>query len=109
MIRLFFWVTISIMRQSSYEVVEFLIDISKEYNSIFLKGNHEDMLLKCRSGELDSQNYFDNGGMATLRSYREKHGNSGMPSEHQLFYENLRQYYETEDFIAVHAGLNPNI
>jgi serine/threonine protein phosphatase 1 len=95
--------------QSSYEVVEFLIDISKEYNSIFLKGNHEDMLLKYSSGEFDSQNYFYNGGMATLRSYREKQGNSGIPSKHQLFYENLRQYYETEDFIAVHAGLNPNI
>jgi serine/threonine protein phosphatase 1 len=94
---------------SSYDVIELLIDLSKKYNTVFLKGNHEDMLLKYISGILDFQNYFDNGGMATLRSYREKHGSSVIPPEHELFYGNLLQYYEAKDFIAVHAGLNPKI
>ncbi len=94
---------------SSYDVINLLIKTSKQYDSVFLKGNHEDMLLKYLSGMLDFQNYFDNGGMATLRSYRTKQNSPGVPKEHRLFYENLKQYYETEEFIAVHAGLNPNI
>jgi serine/threonine protein phosphatase 1 len=94
---------------SSYDVIALLIDISKKYSTVFLKGNHEDMFLKYLGGTYDFQNYFDNGGMATLRNYREKHGSSGIPSDHRSFFENLVQYYEAEDFIAVHAGLNPDI
>ena len=94
---------------SSFDVIEQLIYISENYNTIFLKGNHEDMFLKFKSGNYDFQNYIDNGGMTTLRSYKENRGNSSLPHKHQLFFENLIHYYETEDFIAVHAGLNPKI
>jgi serine/threonine protein phosphatase 1 len=94
---------------SSHDVIKLLIKISGKYNVVFLKGNHEDMLLKYLSGMLDFQNYFDNGGFSTLRSYREKQGNSAIPSEHISFFENLKPYYEKEDFIAIHAGLNPGI
>jgi serine/threonine protein phosphatase 1 len=93
----------------TYEVTEFLLDLSEKYNTIFLKGNHEDMLLKYKSGTFDFQAYFENGGMATLKSYRNNKGNSEIPLKHQVFYNSLLQYYETEDFIAVHAGLNPKI
>jgi serine/threonine protein phosphatase 1 len=94
---------------SSYEVVEFLMGLLKKFNVIFLKGNHEDMLLKLKKGENDSRNYFENGGIPTLRSYRKHTGRSGIPRKHQSFFSKLLPYYETIDFIAVHAGLNPKI
>ncbi len=93
----------------SYEIIEFLIALYGKYNTVFLKGNHEDMFLKYMSGESEAQNYFENGGIPTLRSYRKNTGSSGIPFNHQSFYSNLLLYYEAEDFIAVHAGLNPKI
>jgi serine/threonine protein phosphatase 1 len=94
---------------SSYEVVDFLIGLSKKYQTVFLKGNHEDMLFKYKNGENEAQNYFENGGIPTLSSYRKHTRRSGIPRRHQSFYSGLRLYYETEDFIAVHAGFNPKI
>ncbi|MFH0976764.1 MAG: metallophosphoesterase family protein [Spirochaetota bacterium] len=93
----------------SYEVIEYLISLSKENNTIFLKGNHEDMLLKYKSSSLDYQNYMENGGMATIKSYKKNLGSFTIPLNHQVFFNNLTQYFESEDFIAVHAGLNPKI
>ena len=92
----------------SYEVIEFLINISKDRRIVFLKGNHESMFLRYKESDLDAENYFDNGGMTTLRSYK-ANGAHGIPLNHQLFYDNLLPYFETDDFIAVHAGFNPKI
>jgi serine/threonine protein phosphatase 1 len=94
---------------SSFEVVEFLIGLSGKFRTIFLKGNHEDMFLKYKSMTDDTLNYFENGGIPTLRSYRKNTGGTGIPSKHQSFFSGLLPYYETEEFIAVHAGLNPKI
>jgi serine/threonine protein phosphatase 1 len=32
-----------------------------------------------------------------------------IPKNHLIFYQNLLLFYETEDYIFVHAGLRPNI
>ena len=67
----------------SYEVIEFLIDISEKYNAIFLQGNHEDMLIKYKSGMFDFRIYLENGGMATLNSYRNALGSTEIPPKHR--------------------------
>lgn len=93
----------------SCEVVEYLITVSGTYNSIFLKGNHEDMLLKYLAHQ-DKQNIFiQNGGGATIKSYTRNYREFMIPESHHLFYNNLKLYFETDDFIAVHAGFNPKI
>ncbi|MBN2040424.1 MAG: serine/threonine protein phosphatase [Spirochaetes bacterium] len=93
----------------SYEVIDFLIDISEKHSSIFLKGNHEDMFLKYQSGN-NPENFLMNGGSETLKSYKKNTGStSSIPFSHQYFFENLKLYHETEEFVAVHAGLNPKI
>ncbi len=92
----------------AFEVIEYLISLSKKYNTIFIKGNHEDMLLKYKGGD-DLNNFIANGGSVTLRSYKKNTGGSGIPWQHQSFYNNLQLYYKSDDFIAVHAGLNPTI
>jgi serine/threonine protein phosphatase 1 len=97
---------------NSIEVVDFLLDLKKRYPGIiFLKGNHEDMLEKYLNGT-DRVTYLFNGGQRTLDSYLNKPNSSGMhpiPAEHLEFFRSLRLYYETTDYIFVHAGLRPRV
>ena len=52
--------------RSSVEVVDYLIDLKKRIpDSIFLKGNHEDMLENYLDGS-DRFTYLLNGGQRTL-------------------------------------------
>ncbi len=93
---------------SSYEVIEFLISLSSIHRTIFLKGNHEDMLLRYKDGE-NPDNFFSNGGSATLKSYKDNTGSFRISADHMRFYGKLYSFFETQDFIAVHAGLNPDV
>ncbi len=93
----------------SYEVIDFLIAVSRAYKSVFLKGNHEAMLLDYVKSKGGKDVFLYNGGDATVRSYKKNCGSFSIPKNHMDFYNNLQLYYETDDFIAVHAGLDPNI
>jgi serine/threonine protein phosphatase 1 len=87
-------------------VVEFLIDLGRRFpNCVFLKGNHEAMFLDFLAGR-NQWLYLYNGGASTLESYREERG-VRIPGAHLDFLANLPLYYETDDFIFVHAGLRP--
>jgi len=95
----------------TFEVIEYLTDLKKEHqNIIFLKGNHEELLEKYISGP-DKLTYLVNGGHTTLKSYM-KHSYEDkniIPEDHLEFFESLDLFYETEDYIFVHAGLREEI
>lgn len=91
---------------SSFETIEFLISLSKKADAVFLKGNHEDMLFKFLKGQ-DVDLYLYNGGRATVASYEKALGSMIIPDNQKDFFSGLKMYYEGDDFIAVHAGLNP--
>jgi serine/threonine protein phosphatase 1 len=97
---------------ASVEVVDYLLDLKKQVpQTIFLKGNHEDMLEKYLDGT-DRFTYLLNGGQNTLDSYLSKNLQSELypiPSDHMEFFKTLRLYYETEAYIFVHAGLRPKV
>jgi serine/threonine protein phosphatase 1 len=97
---------------ASVEVVDYLIDLKKRVPEIiFLKGNHEDMLEKYLDGT-DRFTYLLNGGQSTLDSYLSRNPQSELhpiPPEHMEFFRALRLYYETENYIFVHAGLRPKV
>jgi len=96
---------------ASFEVVEYLLNLKKRCrNTVFLKGNHEDMFLNYIDGP-DKLTYLMNGGKDTLESYLSKSSGdpSPIPPEHIDFFRSLLPYYETEDYIFVHAGLRANI
>jgi serine/threonine protein phosphatase 1 len=98
-------------------VVSFLLELrtNPAYELVFLKGNHEDMLLSYFGLEGQHGDMFlYNGGTATLASYGVSTANipseealSGMPSAHLDFYKNLLAYYVMEPFLCVHAGVHP--
>ncbi len=92
----------------SYEVVEYLVGLKSRYpQTIFLKGNHEEMLADYLSGR-DRVSYLSNGGRQTLESYLSRASAatvSPIPDAHMRFFENLALYHETADTVFVHAGL----
>jgi len=94
----------------SYEVVQYLLEIrERRNNTVFLRGNHEEMLIDYLEGRDSSGNYLYNGGEATKMSYRSNVGEFLMPRLHGEFFRTLSDYYEGDDFIAVHAGLRPGV
>lgn len=93
----------------SFEVIDFLQEYRFSRNVVPLMGNHEDMFLKYLSGNDKDKNYLVNGGGTTIESYKKKMGNLSLPRAHRDFFESLQLYYEGDDFIAVHAGLNPKV
>jgi len=54
-------------------------------------------------------NYIRNGGGYTIKSYIKNLNDFFLPESHRKFFKSLKLYYESDDFIAVHAGLNPEI
>jgi len=96
----------------SFEVIEYLIGLKKNFRKIiFLKGNHEEMLENYLKGP-DKLTYLNNGGQNTLESYikhNRHHGGSIIPLKHLDFFKSLLFYYQTEKYIFVHAGLKKKV
>jgi serine/threonine protein phosphatase 1 len=87
----------------------------EKHRSIFLRGNHEQMLLDYFKDQDNPHTalwlHRVNGGPQTLQSYGLEPDceYSDLPASHRDFIETLPLYHETEDFIAVHAGVNIEI
>ncbi|PKN76242.1 MAG: serine/threonine protein phosphatase [Deltaproteobacteria bacterium HGW-Deltaproteobacteria-10] len=99
----------------SRDVVDYILKLKKTFQKmICLRGNHESMLLRYLDG-VEDDIYLANGGLATLKAYgilrsdapRER--KKKIPADHLKFFKDLLPYYETDQFIFVHAGLIPGI
>lgn len=99
--------------QDSRGVVEFLLAFGREYpKTVFLRGNHEDMLLDhlAGGGRYAPGVYLMNGGRETLEGYgRSPEGGLRLPPAHREFFGALRWMHESRGFIFVHAGLRPGV
>lgn len=89
-------------------VVAELLQLQRRFpQSIFLRGNHEEMLLDVLAGH-DPTVFLGNGGGTTIASYEARDG-WPPPAEHRAFFDRLLTLYETDRFIFVHAGLRPGV
>ncbi len=84
-------------------VIDFLLALPNA--PVFLKGNHEDLLLHALAGK-DVATWIYNGGTATLHSYG---GIDRIPPAHLAFFRQLRLFHETPNALCVHAGLQPGL
>ena len=75
--------------------------------TVFLRGNHEQMLLEVLAGA-SPLNFLLNGGGQTIASYRKSSG-WPPPLKHRTFFASLLPLYSNGAFIFVHAGLRPGI
>ncbi|WP_294394514.1 metallophosphoesterase family protein [uncultured Sphingomonas sp.] len=93
--------------------------------TIFLKGNHEQVMLDYLADPLRYHVWLGFGGAETLRSYGIDVPDDvgpgadhvglrnalldAMPAAHLDFVQRLRLYHETERHIFVHAGIRPRV
>lgn len=85
----------------SKQVVDRIIELTMlGYNLTCLKGNHEDMVFDSIGLE-----DWSPGEEETLKSFGINHLNELDP-KYIHWFKNLVPYYENENFIFVHAGLN---
>lgn len=104
----------------SKNVVEMIYNLHNEWNIICLRGNHENMFLDFIDG-CDYSNFLRNGGLQTMESYFGTEWNiydEGIIDEIRSFIKThykhhidlirqLKYYHEDDEFIYVHAGINP--
>ena len=100
--------------EDSKGVVEFLLSVRDQRTCVFLRGNHEEMLLDWlfEEGSESASSYLHNGGRECLESYglksdpRPEDALTQIPKSHMQFFEQLTRYIVSEKFVFVHAGLN---
>jgi len=97
-------------------VIDRLIELraSQRCQTVFLRGNHEDMFMAFL-GEHGSHGeaFLFNGGRSTLASYGVKSGTvresvpSLLPPEHLDFLRALELSHVVDPYVFVHAGISP--
>ncbi|MGQ8873309.1 metallophosphoesterase [Paenibacillus sp. TSA_86.1] len=107
----------------SKKVVDLVIELVHENGAIALQGNHDQRfvrVIKNQASEKEVSKFFDKGGRETLQSYCQTNivENSyhmkevqdfvmDQFSHHIDFLKDLPYFYEDDEYIYVHAGLNP--
>jgi serine/threonine protein phosphatase 1 len=87
----------------SAETIQYLIDLSKKYQCIFIKGNHDEWCEEwLRSGKADSKWLF-HGGQSTVENY--KKFDELTKKIHLDFFERMKMYEVDEmNRLFIHAG-----
>jgi serine/threonine protein phosphatase 1 len=101
---------------ASREVIESLLEVGKRSSAIFLRGNHELMMLQARQDFPKNSFWMGCGGLETLASYGVEPGTNQwadwptrIPQSHWEFIERTAKFFETETHIFVHAGADPEV
>ncbi len=91
--------------------------------AVFLRGNHEQLLLDLMAGDLEAVEWLSYGGVETLRSYGAEQSAqlapgeaaklpdrlaAWLPAEHVAFLRATSLTFEAGDYLFVHAGLRPD-
>lgn len=107
----------------SKEVVEQVKSLVEEWGVIALKGNHDQMMIDAFNKEDEDERWLRNGALQTIESYcgqdsfidgfeqdtymEAKKYIKNHYAHHLEFLNTLPLYYETDNHIFVHAGINP--
>ena len=90
---------------NSKGVVEKVIEVSQQFKTICLIGSHEYALLHAKQDEYYDYLFWNYGGPATVKSYGGHFDN--ILETHGDFFRSLKFYHLTEDYLFVHAGIDP--
>ncbi len=86
----------------SPQVLDFLMALQCDYKCIFIRGNHDDLLMEWLRGK-DNELWHKHGGEATILAYQ----NLTLEAKtiHIDFLSSLRNYYiDKESRLFIHAG-----
>ena len=105
----------------SARVVSRLIAGFEGFETICLKGNHEEAMLQFLSDPKVGPMWETFGGVPTLQSYGVAHAPGSnwletrasfamtLPEAHLSFFKNLRLHHVIGDYLFVHAGVRPHV
>jgi len=109
---------------SSRETIDRLIEHGAKHKSVFLKGNHELIAIKCLSDRSLFEQWLRLGGLETLFSYGvpsetlaygkqiaeiQSAFHHALPQEHFRFFRDLKNSFACGDFFFAHAGVRPGV
>lgn len=87
-------------------VLDFLIELQKQQPCIFIRGNHDELLLDWLLGNnenIDEKLWFQHGGEATVLSYQNI--DTDTKEKHIQFLQSLQNYHlDNENRLFIHAG-----
>lgn len=87
----------------SPQLLDFLIERNTKQSCIFLRGNHDDLLLGWLRDAKDNLMWYDHGGEATVNAYEKT--SALTKQNHIAFLQSLQDYYiDSENRLFVHAG-----
>jgi serine/threonine protein phosphatase 1 len=109
---------------SSRQTIDRLIGQGSAHESVFLRGNHESIALKCLTDRALFDKWLRLGGLETLMSYGlpaeilangrrvvelQSAFHSALPQSHFRFFCDLQDSFTCGDFYFAHAGVKPNV
>ena len=106
---------------ASSQLVARLLDGFPGFDTVFLKGNHDETLLQFLADPKVGDIWRNFGGLETLSSYGVVHAPgkewvttrnefaSALPPAHLQFFKNLKLQAVIGDYVFVHAGLKPYV
>ena len=87
----------------SPQVLDFLIELRKKQNCIFIKGNHDDLLLNYLKTNTYHEEWFKHGGKSTIDAYKKVAPNT--IQKHLVFLEQLQTHFvDQKNRLFIHAG-----
>lgn len=90
----------------SPQVLDFLMDLGSKQNCIFIRGNHDELLLDWLLGNFenfDESMWFKHGGEATVMAY--SNVSDVTKKKHIEFLKSLQNYYlDEQNRLFIHAG-----
>lgn len=89
----------------SAQVIDFLMDLSKKHECIFIKGNHDAWCQEWLMNDVVNDIWFLHGGKSTIESYQ----NFGLSEklQHQEFFNQMKDYFVDENNnLFIHAGFS---
>ena len=84
-------------------VIERLLELEKQKRHIFLRGNHEEWMLKARVDREWLHSWWEVGGQETVESYGAR-TLKDIPRAHWAFLERTKLFFESEGHIFVHGA-----
>ena len=87
----------------SPQVIDYLIQLQTNHNCVFIRGNHDELLLEWLNKTKDNPLWYKHGGESTVLAYANVSEESR--KEHVEFLQSLENYYLDEDNrLFIHAG-----
>ncbi len=87
----------------SPEVIDYLIEINLKQNCIFIRGNHDELLLQWLDKSKDNLEWYKHGGEATVTAYSKV--STSVKQNHIEFLKSLQNYYlDSKNRLFIHAG-----